>query len=115
MTIREIIKQLLTEIQATENLQGEPATEYLYKLSALLGNVGEKIVEYEMEFIGIQNTLLTQHPQMPIARVKLLAQGSESYKNLQECKALRETMVETIRALKYRVKSLQEEYQNTTR
>lgn len=110
-TIRDEIKKILAEIWQTTDLQGEPATEYAYKLSALLGNVGEKIVEYEKDFIAEQNRLMMENDKTPIARVKLLAQNTESYAKMREVQVLRESMMEAIRSLKSRAKALQEEYQ----
>ena len=47
--------------------------------------------------------------KMPVNKAKLLSQDTDEYVALQEAKVLKESVIETVRALKYRCRSLAEE------
>jgi hypothetical protein len=111
-TVREEVKRMLREIRDVSEMTGSIATEYLYKLSAWLGNIGEEIVAREKAVIHAKIKIMEENREMPMAKVEALAKNSEDYIGLLEAKQLREAVVETIRALKYRVRSLEDEFQS---
>lgn len=112
-TTREEVKRLLRAVRDTKELTGAVATEYLYQLSAWLGNIGEEIVQREKGFIWKKVKLMEEHPEMPSNKIETLAKATDDYTGLQEAKQLREAVVETIRALKYRVRTLEDEFEST--
>lgn len=107
--LRDQIKEILNIIWQTKDLQAGQASEYLYELSAMLGNVGEKIVEYEKLFISKKVEIMNQNPKMSLNRIELLAKDTAEWGQLREVFELRIAMVEVIRSLKYRIRHLEDE------
>ena len=87
------------------------ASQKLTDLSALLGNVGEKIVIYEQAYIAKKVDIMDENEKMPISKVEILAQNTEEHRKLREVKMLQVAMIESIRALKYRLKVLSSEHE----
>lgn len=112
-TVREEVKRILGLIRDARELTGALATEYLYQLSAWLGNIGEEIVQREQEYSAYKLSLMEEKGEWSMARVEAFARAHGSYRNLQEAKLLREAVVETIRSLKYRVRTLEDEFKST--
>ena len=88
------------------------ASDKLIKLSALLGNVGNRLVERERKFAQIKIQYKIDNPKMPISKIEILASDTDEYQELREVKELQKSMVETIRSLKYFVRVREEEFRN---
>ncbi len=109
MTIRENIKQILAKIDASQDLQRMEASDYLVKLSSLLGSLGEWLVVYEKNYIQQKINLMDEHPKMAMSKIEVLAQNCEEYTTLREAKQMEKAIMEVIRSLKYRIKVLNNE------
>lgn len=113
MSVREDVRQKLYQISQNPGMYGVEATEHMNFLTGHLGIVGEHIDKHYDEFIKEKIKLMQENDKLPISRVEILAQGTEAYRLLRETKTLREAMIEAIRGLKYRVRALEDEYENS--
>lgn len=109
-TVREEVKKLLAEIRKIDDMQGEPASEYAYKLAAWLGNIGEEIWRREVDIARMKVTIMREHSDLPMTKIEAMVRGTDEYAALLEAKYLREAADETIKTLKYRMRNLAEEY-----
>jgi len=105
MNIREMVNDIINQI--TPDMHYVEATDKLVQLSRLTGNIGEAIIEREREYIRKHIEIMAD--KMPVNKAKLLSQDTDEYVALQEAKVLRESVIETVRALKYRCRALAEE------
>ncbi len=105
--LREIIVSIQNEVLSDELLP-DRAAELLKKLSALLGNINDKIVETEFEY---SKELLRQLDlEQKANRAKIKAETSDEYLAKQEARNLKELVIEMIRSLKYFLRAKAEEY-----
>lgn len=110
MTVREMIDEYRARLLKAKDMTGDEASLVLTELSALTGNVNEEIVAREMDFNRMLNDLLNT-PDMTAAKAKIRAQASEEYEALLRAKGYLVLLTEMMRALKYRLRSLELEFQ----
>ena len=112
INIRDIVGNYRNKIYESKNLQLNDASQYLVELSALMGNVMEELNfrqgEYHRKFVellqGTENGLKNS-----VAKTTILAKATIEFEKLEEVKGLRETVLEMVRALKYRCRALSDE------
>ena len=99
MTIRELILQKQTEINNTKDLLPGRAAELLCELSALIGNISNEILKYDLAY----NKILLQYleSEEKANRAKIRAEISPEYQTKQEARNLKELTNDLIRSLKY--------------
>ncbi len=106
MTVREIVRSIQDELRQGE-LHPARARECLLTLTALLGSCFEEIREADQEYAVV--LLCELNADGPANRAKIRASVSKEYRRKEEAKNTRELVVEMIRALKYYLRSLEEE------
>lgn len=107
MTTRELIDGYRARLLASKDLTGDEASQILVELSALVGNVNEEIISREMAYNRLLNDLLNT-PDMTAAKAKIRAQAGEEYEAMLRAKGYLVLVTEMTRALKYRLKALEE-------
>ena len=93
-----------------ENLPYVEASKILVELSALLGNINEEIRARHKEWIAHLSTTLMANPRWGVERAKIIASGGGQWLALEEARAYKEVALEMLRALKYYLRTGQEEY-----
>uniref|UniRef100_A0A832MJC0 Uncharacterized protein n=1 Tax=Eiseniibacteriota bacterium TaxID=2212470 RepID=A0A832MJC0_UNCEI len=91
-----------------KDMTGDEASIVLTELSSLIGNVNEEIVDREMAYNRMLNDLLST-PDMTAAKARIRAEASEEYEALLRAKGYLVLLTEMMRALKYRLRSLEAE------
>lgn len=108
VTIRDIVKTIQQEVSHSEDLLPERAAELLVKLSALLGNINQFIIDREMTYNEVLR--LAYESEEKANRAKIKAESSQAYREKLEARATKEVCLEIIRSLKYYLKAKQEEF-----
>jgi hypothetical protein len=103
-----MIDEYRSRLLSSKDMHGDEASQILVELSALVGNVNEEIVVREMAYHRLLNDILST-PNMTSAAAKIRANASEEYEAWLRAKNSLTTIMEMIRGLKYRLKSLDEE------
>ena len=108
-SIREIINDYRTEILRGDLLVVRAAT-ILTELSALLGNVNDRITETDMEY---NQVLLDCFDNEKTAnRAKIKAGVSKEYKDMKDARNTEKVAVEIIRGLKFYLRAKEEEFRS---
>lgn len=107
MSVRELIKQMQTEIRGVSDLQPTRAAELLLKLTALLGNCADEIREADHAYAVVLLQFLDADEAANRARIR--AETSLPFLRKREARDTRELAVELVRSLKYFLKSKEEE------
>lgn len=107
-TIRDRITNYQNEI-LKGNLMPPRAAEMLTELSALIGNLNDRITETDMAYN--QKLLECYNTQETVNRAKIIANTSQEYKDMRDARNTKELAIEIIRSLKYLLKSRQDEWQ----
>ena len=108
----ELIETFRREIRDTD-ISRERAAELLNKLSALYGNVTEKIRETEMEYNKkFAATLATNDS---VAKAEVLSKITPEYTNFKVARDLEKVLLEMIRSLKFYCKAKDNEFFEGTR
>lgn len=106
-TIREIIKEKLNNIwQNIETLTIEELSRNLVELSAMIGNIGENIIILEQKFINKQLEIIQENDEMSCKEVEIRSKVLPEYLEFSQAKVLEKAIIETTRALKFRIKIL---------
>jgi hypothetical protein len=108
MTIRERIDSYRSRLLSGADILGDEASQMLVELSALVGNVNDEILEREMTYNRQLNELLST-PEMTAAKARIRANASEDYEALVRAKNYLVLVTQMIQAIKYRLRSLDEE------
>lgn len=109
-TLKEIIQVKLNAIWGRiKTMNGYQVSEELVELSALLSTLGEKIVEFDQALANKQLEIWQDEPEISAKEMEVRSKVTEEYKNYQMARILEKAMLETIRALKYRIKILEKE------
>ena len=106
MTVREMIRDIQTELRTTD-VTPSRAAELLVKLTALMGNCLEEIRHADHAY----SLVLLSHLEMDTAanRAKIRAETTEQYLWKREARDTKEICVELARSLKYLLRSQAEE------
>ena len=111
-SIRDSIRKILSDTWANNDMQPMEASDKLIKLSAMLGNVGDAIVQYERSYARIKIDKMLEDTKMPTSKVEILCQDTDQYQQLREAKELQRAMIEAIRSLKVFIRVREDEFQN---
>jgi KaiC/GvpD/RAD55 family RecA-like ATPase len=87
-------------------------SQELVEFSVLLGSFSEKLAELEQAYVNEKLRFLSE-AEISVAKAELKAQGTEAYKNYKEAKVLEKAIIETIRALKYRLRVIKDEMEGS--
>ena len=106
-SIREMIREYENEILKGDLLPIR-ASEMLIEMSALLGNVLDKITETEMLY---NQVLLKNYDSEKTAnRAKIKSEITDEFKNMRDAKNTEKVLLEVIRGLKYFLRMKEDEY-----
>ncbi len=105
MTIRDMVKQMQTEIRDTD-LQPDRAAELLAKLTAIIGNCNDEIRKCDHDYAVILLHCLDSDEAAN--RAKIRAETTVEYARRREARDTKELVVELVRSLKYVLKANEE-------
>jgi len=111
MTITKIIDEYREKIINSPDLQLMEASEYLTKLSALLGNINEEIRLRDRLYAN--KLLEIMNEGNSVAKAKVIAQTTDEYQNLELAKGYEHVTIEIVRSLKYRCNVLLHEQESS--
>lgn len=106
MTIRDMVRAMQIELRDTE-VAPERAREMLLKATALLGSCNEEIRVADAEFAGVLLECLDG--EKSANRAKIRAETTSQYERKRTARDTKELVQETVRSLKYFLRSLEEE------
>ena len=106
LTIRERISEYQNEILKGD-LMPDRAAEILTQISALLGNINDRIKDCDI----IYSKVLLKHleTQEKANRAKIVAETSQEYDDKRTARNTKELTIEIMRSLKYFLRSKEEE------
>jgi hypothetical protein len=107
MTVRDLVRQMQTEIRDTSDLQPIRAAELLTKLTALLGNCNDEIREADHAYAVVLLQFLDANEAANRARIR--AETSMPFVRKREARDTKELVIELVRSLKYFLKAKEEE------
>jgi chorismate mutase len=107
VTVRELIRQMQTEIRDATDLQPDRASELLNRLTALMGNVNDEVRTADAEYARVLLSLLES--EEAANRAKIRAEITPEYQRKREARDTKELCVELVRSLKYFLRSKTEE------
>ena len=107
-SIREIVKEIQSEILKVEDLTPDRASELLVQLSSIYGNILDEIRRTEAIYLNVLR--LAYENEAKANRAKIIAMNDPSYGFWQEAKNTKELTLEMIRGLKYYIKGREEEW-----
>ena len=109
-TIREIINEFQNEILKGDLLP-DRASEILMKMSALLGNINDRIKDCDIAY----SKVLLKHleTQEKANRAKIVAETSQEYDDKITARNTRELALSIIGSLKYFLRGKEEELKNS--
>jgi len=105
-SIRELISDFQNEIMAGDLLP-ERAAEILTQISALLGNINDRIKDCDIAY----SKVLLKHleTQEKANRAKIVAETTQEYDDKITARNTRELAIEMLRSLKYFLRGKEEE------
>ena len=107
MTIRELIKERAEEIRNIGQVGPHRASEVLTELSSLLSSLNSEITEHEYWYHQKVVELLKEHEKAN--RAEIFARACPEWKELQDRKTQQKAVIEMMRALKYYLRTAEEE------
>lgn len=110
-SIRKKVQDLLREIwqkMEEDNVYGSELSEYLVKLSSLMGDYGRGIVDLERKYINRQIEIMDEK-DLSVAKSEVFVKVTDEYVEWKKAKELEKAIIESIRAIKYRIRVLQHE------
>ena len=106
-TIRELIRERAEEIRHVGQIGPHRAAEVLTELSSLLSSLNSEITEHEYWYHQKVVELLKEHEKAN--RAEIFARACPEWKELRERQAQQKALMEMIRALKYFLRTSEEE------
>ena len=106
LSIREMVKSAQRDIGAG-SLVPQQAAELLMKLTALLGNINDEIREADSLYAAVLLACLDSDEAAN--RAKIRAETTPAYQRRREARDTKELAQEMIRAIKYYLRSAEEE------
>ena len=110
MTIRDMVKAVQQDV-AAGGLEPQAAADRLMKLTALLGNINEELRNADAHYAIVLLRYLDADEAAN--RAKIRAETSPEYQRRREARDIKELAQEMIRALKYYLRSAEEEMRLT--
>ena len=108
MTIREEIKKRSERLKDIANIPPLEASEILVEFTALLSSLNAYISEKHYAVNQEKASLLIEAGS--VAKVKVLVEATEKWKEFNDALMQRDAMLEMIKALKYHLRALGDEY-----
>ena len=105
-SIRQMVQDIQNEV-AKPDLQPDRAAELLVRLSALTGNISQEVLDKDMAYNQV--LLFWLENEAKANRAKVHAECTPEYRAKIEARNTRELATEIIRALKYLLKSKEQE------
>jgi len=113
-TLREIIRERLDNIwHRIKSMGPDEVSKELVELSALIGTLGEKIVDFDQALANKQLEIWQEKEEISAKEVEIRSKITQEYQDLQKAKVLLTAIIETIRSLKYRLRVLKGEREGT--
>ncbi len=116
MTFTELVNQEISSINI-ERLASESNVigvgEKIAILSQFLPRITQECAKRQSEYNLCLNEHLTALGGKSVAGAKIASEASPEYAELLKAKALRESVIDLIRGLKYLARAMQDEYGNT--
>ena len=106
-TIRQIIQEKSLLLREVDKLGPGKASEELVELSSLLSSLNAEIVEKQFLLNKKRNELLEEAKS--VAKARLLSESTEEWHEWYQRVMWRESLMETIRALKYYIRGAESE------
>ena len=103
-----MVRLIQVEVRDTPDLQPDRAADLLNKLTALVGNCNDVIRDADLAYAEVLLKFL--EADEAANRAKIRAECSPEYQRKREARDTKELAVELTRALKYFLKSKEEEY-----
>lgn len=103
MRIRDLVMAHVNRLQKVEDMHAGEASEILVELSALMGNVTTEIQQAQKAYT-LKLIELLDDSGMPVAKAKILAEGTDEWDRLETAKGLEKVIIETSRSLKYYIR-----------
>lgn len=111
MTVREMVRLMQLEIREATDLQPDRACEFLNRLTSLIGNCNEEIRDADAQYAGVLLQFLDSEARAN--RAKIRAETTPEYARKREARDTKELAQEMIAAMKYYLRSKQEEMRLT--
>lgn len=109
MTIKEEINRVRNAVLANPDCSPGEAATHLNELAALIGNIAEELADRQMAYNRVLHSAYEMEETSN--RAKILAGISPEYQAMIEAKAMRDTAVELMRALKYFIRVKEDEWE----
>lgn len=107
MTIREMVRAIQVEMRDHADLAPERARVLLAQLTALLGNCNDEVRVADAAYSQVLLTYLDSADKANRARIR--AEVSPEFARKREARDTKELVIELVRALKYLLRSVEEE------
>jgi hypothetical protein len=111
-SVRGLIDEYRQKVLNTPDLSLAESSQMMVELSALLGNINDVIGTLHKAYIDVYVKLI-EEDKMTASKAKILIMATPESQQLEEAKAYKDVAIEMIRALKYRCKSLSEEFMHS--
>jgi len=108
MTIREKVQLKLDEIfqrMSQDNVYGDELSKYLIELATLMGKFGQGITDLERIYINKQIEVM-EEKDLSVGKSEIFVKATDEYNEWKKAKELEKALLETIRAVKYRIRIL---------
>jgi hypothetical protein len=110
MTVRAMVAEAAADMRRGD-LQPADLRVLLGRLTGLLGSCNEEIRHADAVYAGVLLQLLESHEAANRARIR--AQTTPEYQRVREARDTKEACVEMVRAIKYQLRSADEEMRLT--
>ena len=111
MKIREQVQKKLDEIfqrMSEDNVYGNELSKYLVELAALMGKYGQGMTDLERVYINKQIKIMDEK-DLQVGKSQIFIKATDEYNEWKKAKELEKALIETVRAIKYRIRILENE------
>ncbi len=102
--IKEKLQEIWQKIQQTEVFGDELSKDVIF-LSSRMGDYGAKLADLERLYINKQIKIINEK-EIAVNKAELFVKSTDEYLNWKKAKELEKALIETIRAIKLRIKVL---------
>ena len=111
MKIRERIQLKLDKIfqrMSEDNVYGDELSKYLIELASLMGVYGQGMTDLERVYINKQIEIMDEK-DLSVGKSEIFVKATDEYNEWKKAKELEKALIETVRAIKYRIRILENE------
>lgn len=101
-TIDEILSFLAKAVRENTPISASQWLNYASQLNVMMMELEDELVKAEMAYNSNLSKSITENPEESVSRLKLIAKGSDEYKNFITLKAKKENVIEFVRLAKKR-------------